>query len=158
MSLVKNRERCFSSCCGTKKKFWVSMRNCNLTPLDSALWCFTFEPQRLYSVQGSLQSSFMTCILLGSAMSIASCFVNRIRKIVLLSLLNHLYWGFFIMFPWGIRSLQPKSKLGEKRTTKFIECWVSYIFEAYWFYKKIQNKNSIHLSWNFIFSLPRYNL
>ena len=60
------------------------MRNCNLTSLDSTLWCFTFEPQRLYSVQGSLQSSFMTCILHTARISNVNSvmFVNRIGKLV----------------------------------------------------------------------------
>ena len=44
----KLRERCFSSCYvrGTKKKFLSTHEESNLRPSDSALRCFTTEPQK----------------------------------------------------------------------------------------------------------------
>ena len=67
-----------------KGKILISHEEFNLRPSDSALWCSTTEPQRLYGERGLLRSSYMTRILhtarisdVGSVM-----FVNRIRKIV----------------------------------------------------------------------------
>ena len=41
-----------------KEKIVSPHEESNLRPSDSALWCSTTEPQRLYHEQGLLQSSY----------------------------------------------------------------------------------------------------
>ena len=78
----------FSSCQErrTSKKIQSSHDELNLTPSNPALLCSTTEPQRLYIEQGTLRSLYMTRVphtarIRGSAMSLASYFIYRIRKL-----------------------------------------------------------------------------
>ena len=80
----KLREICFFvlSQAWDKEKILSPHEESNLRPLDSVSWYSTTEPWWLYGEQGPLQSSHCwSCILFGSAMSIASCLVNRFRKL-----------------------------------------------------------------------------
>ena len=56
----------------------------NLTPSDSVLQCPTTEPQRLYSEQGPMWSSYVTHILQTAGISnvLSIMFINRIWKMV----------------------------------------------------------------------------
>ena len=48
---------------GTKKKFWVLMKNTPQTFSFCAPMLYHCQPKRLYGKQGSLWSSNMTCVL-----------------------------------------------------------------------------------------------
>ena len=74
---VMNRERCYF----VLSRAWVientvsSHGESNLRSSHSAIRCSTIEPQRLYG-------EYASYILLRSATSRTSCFINRIRKMI----------------------------------------------------------------------------
>ena len=74
---------CLISQAWDKEKIVSSHEALNLGPQNSAFRCSTTEPQRLHGEQGhyKVHRRYVSCILLGSAMSMASCSVNRIRKL-----------------------------------------------------------------------------
>ena len=73
---------CLISQAWDKEKIVSSHEALNLAPQNSAFRCSTTEPQRLHGEQGhyKVHRRYVSCILLGTAMSMASCSVNRIRK------------------------------------------------------------------------------
>ena len=83
---VISREIHFSSCHkhGTKEKFWVPTRNQTShlwIPRSNALW-LSHRDSMVSKSQYKVHIWHASCILLRSAMSIVSCFANRIRKTV----------------------------------------------------------------------------
>ena len=89
-----------------KENFLSPLEESNLRTSDSAFRCSTTEPQRLCGERGLLRSSYR---LLGSAMSIVSCF--RIRKAAPSSMHDACYMNFAIdlayrrvsVAQWGLR-------------------------------------------------------
>ena len=77
----KNRERCFSvlSQAWDKEKIPSPHEELNLKPSDSMLRCSTNEPQETTLWAKSIRKFIwhVSCILLGSAMSISIMFVDR---------------------------------------------------------------------------------
>ena len=105
-------ERCFLSCQLGQRKSSESPWRTHLRPSVSVLPCSTTVSQRdsmLSKAHYEVQIWHVSCILLGSAMLILSCFVNRIGKTVYFKLAKEIEKDVFAfswardMSIWGIK-------------------------------------------------------
>ena len=124
LSLVKQQRRMFFSSytsMGQRKKFWAPIRNWTSDHqiLHSDVLPLSHRDSMVNKVHDEVQIWYMYWVLLGSAMLLMSCFVNRIRKMVSFELGKEIEKDVFFLLSNKTKKHLPLNKtLLPKETVK----------------------------------------
>ena len=124
LSLVKQQRRMFFSSytsMGQRKKFWAPIRNWTSDHqiLHSDALPLSHRDSMMSKVHDEVQIWYMYWVLLGSAMLLMSCFVNRIREMVSFELGKEIEKDVFFLLSNKTKKHLPLNKtLLPKETVK----------------------------------------